>query len=168
MSDICAKIGIPDVNRVMVPKVDIKKAIFEDHYRDMIEEVKSKAKLDPIKDEDFTELQEYFNEKSIANSRMSFKIRSQMVSDIPGNFKNRYRKKGTEKEGLVCEYCQEDEIMTQIHCLSCPAWASLRQDLDLADIKDLVTYFRKMMDERDRVSREAASHDSSAGSSSNS
>ena len=91
-----------------------------------------------------------------------------MVSDIPGNFKNRYRKKGTEKEGLVCEYCQEDEIMTQIHCLSCPAWASLRQDLDLADIKDLVTYFRKMMDERDRVSRGAASHDSSAGSSSKS
>ena len=104
----------------------------------MIEEVKSKAKLDPIKDEDFTEIQEYFNEKSIANSRMSFKIRSQMVSDIPGNFKNRYRKEGTEKEGQVCEYCQEDERMTQAHCLSCPAWSSLREYLDLADIKDWV------------------------------
>ena len=97
VSDICEKIGIPDVNKVMVPKAEIKKAIFEDHYRDMIEEVKSKSKLDPIKDEDFTELQEYINEKSIANSRMSFKIRSQMVSDIPGNFKNRYRKRGTER-----------------------------------------------------------------------
>ena len=58
--------------------------------------------------------------------------------------------------------------MTQIHCLSCPAWSGLREDLDLANIKDMVIYFRKMMDERDRVSRETASHDSSAGSSSKS
>ena len=70
------------------------------------------------------ELQEYFDDKSVANSRMSFKIRSQMVPEIPGNFKNRYKRKETEREGLVCEYCQEDQIMTQMHCLSCAAWSS--------------------------------------------
>ena len=48
--------------------------------------------------------------------------------------------------------------MTQAHCLSCPAWSSLREDLDLADIKDLVIYFKRMMDERDRVYRETALH----------
>ena len=43
-----------------------------------------------------------------------------------------------------------------------PGLGKFKADLGLADIKDLVTYFRKMMDERDRVSRVAASHDSSA------
>ena len=39
------------------------------------------------KDDDFIEIQEYFRDKSVENTRMAFKVRSEMVPDIPGNFK---------------------------------------------------------------------------------
>ena len=164
-SEICEIIGISDVNEMSTTKSDIKSAIFNHHYSDMIEEIKTKSKLDAIKDNDFTEAQEYLKDKSIDNSRMAFKVRSQMLSDIPGNFKNKYRVRGTTSDGLICEYCQEEEIMTQSHCLTCTAWSGLREGLDLDNITDLVVFFRRMMKERERVSEETALHDSGSGSS---
>ena len=77
--------------------------------------------------------------------RMAFKIRSHMVPEITGNFKNRYKVKGTISEGLSCEHCKEGEIMTQSHCMSCSAWSGLREGLDLTNIKDLVIFFRKLI-----------------------
>ena len=151
VSDICETIGIEDVNIVMVSKTEVKEAIFKHHYSDMISTINTKSKLEAIKGDDFTEVQEYFNEKSVSNSRMAFKVRSLMVPEIPGNFKNRYKVKGTLSEGLTCEYCQEGEIMTQSHCMSCPAWSGLREGLDLTNIKDLVIFFQKLMDERAKV-----------------
>ena len=99
----------------------------------------------------FTEVQDYFNDKSVGNSRMAFKVKSQRVPEIPGNFKNRYKVKGTISEGLVCDHCQEGEIMTQSHCISCSAWSGLREGLDMTNIKDLVIFFRKMLEERAKV-----------------
>jgi hypothetical protein len=121
------------------------------HYEEMMKEVKNKTKLEHIKNEDFKEVQKYFSEKSVENTRMAFKIRTQMVPEIPGNFKNKYRVKGTETEGLVCSECEEGEIMTQSHCLTCSAWADIREGLDMTDIKDLVTFFRKLLVERSKV-----------------
>ena len=63
----------------------------------MVEEVGAKAKLEPTKNGDFTELQGYFDDKSVANSRMSFKIRSQMVPKIPGISKTDTRKREQKK-----------------------------------------------------------------------
>ena len=74
-----------------------------------------------------------------------------MVPEIPANFKNKYRVKGTETEGLVCTECEEGEIMTQSHCLTCSAWTDIREGLDMTDIKDLVTFFRKLLVERSKV-----------------
>ena len=151
MGEICEQIGIPDVNIVEVEKNVVKDAIYNNHYKEMIEEVKSKKKLDNIKDEDFSEIQQYFTEKSVENTRMGFMIRTQMVPKIPGNFKNKYRVKGTENEGLVCTECQEEEIMTQSHCITCSAWAELREGLDMSNIQDLVIFFRKLLVERGKV-----------------
>ena len=95
VSDICKTIGIEDVNEAAVSKSDIKEAIFNHHYSDMMTIVGSKSKLEAIKNDDFTKVQEYFDDKSVANGRMAFKVRSQMVPEIPGNFKNRYKVKGT-------------------------------------------------------------------------
>ena len=55
----------------------------------MKEEIASLSKLQLIKDDDFREKQGYFNDKSIENGRMSFKILGHMLEDIPGNFKNK-------------------------------------------------------------------------------
>ena len=82
---------------------------------------------------------------------MAFKVRTLMVPDIPGNFKNKYRVKGTVDEGLLCSECDQGEIMTQSHCTTCPAWSDLREGLDLSDINDLVIFFRKLLAERAKV-----------------
>ena len=151
VTKICDEIGIADVNNSMVAKSEIKKAIINHHYEEMTIEVKKKTKLEYIKNEDLRKVQKYFEEKSAENTRMAFKIRTQMVPEIPANFKNKYRVKGTETEGLVCTECEEGEIMTQSHCLTCSAWADIREGLDLTDIKDLVTFFRKLLVERLKV-----------------
>ena len=151
VANICRNLGIPDVNNVMMSKQDIKKAIFENHYEDMVNTIKTKSKLDEIKDDDFKEVQPYFHEKSIEKTRMIFKMRTHMVPKIPGNFKNKYRVKGKVSEGLTCTLCTQGELFTQSHCVTCPAWSDVRQGLDMTNIDDLVVFFRKLLLERAKV-----------------
>ena len=93
---------------------------------------------------------------------VAFKIRSHIVTEIPCNFKNKYKKKGNN--GLICGYCTENQEMDQSHCMRCPAWSELRKDLDLSNISDLVIFFRKLLNERERLEvervKQTASHDS--------
>ena len=155
--DICEELGIPNLNDVNLTKATIKNAIFEHHYSDMKEALrKETGKLEPIKDEDFRKVQEYFSDKSVNKCRMAFEIRSQMVRDIPGNFKNKYRNKDASDSdsGLICKYCDVVVIMTQSHCVVCPAWQELRVGLDLTDIRDLVMFFRKLLEERTKLDKE--------------
>jgi hypothetical protein len=91
VTEICQVIGIPDVNNVVVSKHDVKKAISEHHYSDMINTVGGQTKLEDIKGDDFKRTQEYLYDRSVKKARMAFKIRTHMVPDIPGNFKNKYR-----------------------------------------------------------------------------
>ena len=145
VTKICDEIGIADVNNEAVPTKVIKEAIFNHHYADMKKELEKSTKLESIKDEDFREPQSYMHEKSIENGRLAFRIRSKMVKDIPENFKNKHK---NDSQGLKCKYCSSGEILSQSHCLVCPAWKELRQGLELNNIKDLTTFFRKMMLER--------------------
>ena len=147
VAEICDKIGIPDVNTVTVDKNNIRNAIFEGHYEEMMNVVKDQRKLEDTKDDDLREVQDYFCEKSVDNVRMGFMIRTQMVPKIPGNLKKKYR----VREGLECSECQVGEIMTQSHCLTCTAWEDLREGLDMDNIKDLVIFFRKLLVERSKV-----------------
>ena len=146
VSNICSIINIPDVNEQIVSKREVQEAIFNHHYSEMKQEINKMKKLEPIKNEDFTEVQNYFLDKSIENGRMSFKIRSQMLENIPGNFKNKFR---LDKEKLKCQYCESDQVMTQSHCLECTAWKDIKKDLDLTKIEDLVKFFKKMLSKRE-------------------
>ena len=38
--------------------------------------------------------------------------------------------------------------MTHSYCLQCTAWEEQRSGLDISDIKDLVKFFRRVLDER--------------------
>ena len=78
-----------------------------------------------------------------------------MVDNIPGNFKNKYRK---EKEKLKCRHCDMDTVMTQSHCMDCPAWSTIREDLDLTKIDDLVKFFRRLLSERTKSDNEDGPH----------
>ena len=69
-----------------------------------------------------------------------------MVEKIPGNYKNMYKK---NKEGLRCSHCQE-QVMTQSHCVTCPGMEELRDGLDLDTMRDMITFFRRVMSDRSR------------------
>ena len=71
-----------------------------------------------------------------------------MVPEIPANFKEKYRRK---EESLICNYCEEGQIMSQSHCLECPAWKELREGLDLTNIRDMVKFFQGLLTERARL-----------------
>ena len=74
VTDICNQLGIPDLNDVHVSKQEIKAAINDHHYKDLKEQLgKSTGKLEKIKDDDFSDIQEYFRDKSIENTRMHSK-----------------------------------------------------------------------------------------------
>ena len=145
LSEICKAINIPDVNNEGVPKAAVKEAIFNQHYAAMTEEIAKMKKLEPVKNDDFREMQGYFKDKSIENGRMSFRIRTQMLDEIPDNFKNKFK---NDKEKLKCNHCASNQIMTQSHCMDCSAWADIRNDLDLSKIDDLVKFFRRLLAER--------------------
>ena len=56
----------------------------------------------------------------------------------------------------MCKYCNEEEIMTQSHCTVCPAWEEQRRDLVITDIKDMVKFFRRLLDEREKIDKEVS------------
>ena len=93
VTKICNNISIPDLNSNVVSKEEIKDAIWNHHYLDIKEELSKSKKLCDIKDEDFTKVQSYFDGKSVESTRMAFQVRSHMVPEIPGNFKNKYKNK---------------------------------------------------------------------------
>ena len=96
--------------------------------------------------EDFRQIQPYFKEKSVENIRFASRIRTKLVSNIPGNFKNMYK---NNKAGLKCSHCLE-EVMTQIHCISCPGMSQMRDGLELSKIEDMVIYFKRILKARDK------------------
>ena len=151
VTQICEELGIPDINDVSLTKLELKRAIFGHHYKDLKKELDKSSKLNSIKHEDFRKVQAYFGDKSVEKSRMAFRIRCHMVPDIPGNFKEKYKKKG--EEGLNCTYCEDRQVMTQSHCTVCPAWEELRRGLDLSSISDLTIFFRRLLEERTKLDR---------------
>ena len=51
--------------------------------------------------------------------------------------------------GLQCGKCLAPNTRdTQAHYLMCLAWETVRTGLDLSDIEDLVTYFRRVLEGR--------------------
>ena len=143
---ICHEIGINDINKSNVSNSQIKDAIFYSHYKEMKEELGNSSKLQDIQHEDYREIQSYFKEKSIEDTRFSFRIRTKLLINIPGNCKNMYK---NNKPGLKCSHCTE-EVMTQVHCISCPGMTQMRDGLELDKIEDMVVYFRRILKAKDR------------------
>ena len=99
------------------------------------------------KDEDFTEVQDYMRGKSVENIRVAFRIFCEMVQEIRGHYKDKYRRKGGEAAVLRPE-CPAQEMETQSHCIVCPRWEDIRSGLELTRIDDMVVFFQKLLMER--------------------
>ena len=140
---ICGIIGIPDINNQYLRKQEIKKALEISHFEDMMSKFESSKKLEDISLDNFREIQGYFNDQNLEAARMKFRIRTKMVNNIPGNFKNKYK---NIPNGLKCTLCPSQ--MTQNHCIECPEKVLFRQDLDMKDLDDLVVYFNRIFSDK--------------------
>ena len=91
VTDICREIQIPNINTHKVSKTVIQKAVENSHWEDMMSQFDQSSKLQDIKYCDFKNIQPYFKDRNIENSRIKFKIRTKMLEKVPGNFKNKYK-----------------------------------------------------------------------------
>ena len=112
------------------------------HHEDMLGQFENSRKLQDIKNDNFSTLQDYFNDKNLENSRMKFKIRTKMLEKIPGNFKNK-----NQENGLKCNLCPE-EMKKKNHCLICPERCDMRSGLDMKNLDNLVTYFEELLSDK--------------------
>ena len=107
-----------------------------------------KVNFNDLSENDFN-LKQYFKSMSIADSRLRFKVESQMVPLVKMNFQS---DKQYTKELWVCDNCLipgEIGIMdTQQHILGCSEFESLRQGRDLSKDADLVAYFKDVLHAR--------------------
>ena len=99
------------------------------------------------KEDDFTKVQEYMKWKSVDQSRTAFRIRSEMVDEVRGNFKDKWKRKGGEA-ALACQECPSGMMETQSHCDTCPKWEDIRTGLDMNKLEDMVTFFQRFLTER--------------------
>ena len=99
------------------------------------------------KDDNFTQVQEYRKWKSVDQSRIAFRIRSETVDEVRGNFKDKWKRKGGEA-ALACQECPSGLMETQSHCVTCPKWQDIRMGLDMNKIEDLVTFFQRFLTEK--------------------
>ena len=150
--EICQEIQIQDINKFNIDKKQLKTAIFEAHYQDMLSQFEHSKKLKDNKDDSFRGLPEYFHDRNLSNARMKFKIRTKMVENVPVNFKNRYR---YTKIGLNCVHCNVE--LSQNHLVICPERSNMRQGLDMSKLDDLVTYFRRYLTETKQTEKRAGS-----------
>ena len=149
VTDICEQVKIQDINYIDISAREIKLAVFEHHYEELINKISISKKMMKHKEDNFKEVQEYMKGKSVENIRVAFRIRCEMVKEIRGNYKDKFRRKGGE-EAILCPECPAQETETQSHCIVCPRWDSIRSGLELSKIEDMVVFFQKLLAERMR------------------
>ena len=103
----------------------------------------AKKKLSSILTESCN-MKEYMKGTSLSNIRELFRIRTNM-NELKGNFKGIHK-----EEGVLCVACGEQEEVNT-HVLVCEKYGDLRRDKNLAEGKDLVSYFREVMKRRDEM-----------------
>ena len=149
MSSICEEISLPDINCNDISAGHIKKAILNHHDEQIIYEISNSKKMKKHRNYDFSQPQTYMLGNVVTNCRMAFHIRCELVKDIKGNYKDKFKRLGGE-DALKCNDCLSDEIQTQSHCLVCPHWEDIRKGLELDKINGLVTFFQRLLLERSK------------------
>ena len=142
--NICEILGMTDVNQNALKKTDIAKAIKTHDGKEIVEKMMKYEKVDKIKDDDPTMPKEYLETRSIADCRMLFRLRTEMV-DLKDNMRGRYKGYNTN-----CEACQENVPESQTHVMICSAYRDIRLGKDLNDNRNLVKYYREVLLRREK------------------
>jgi hypothetical protein len=99
VTKICAVIGLTNPNESTVTKKELTVALREHDKKEIVEKFSTYKKLDKIIDDDPTVAKDYMGEKSLADARMIFRLRTEMI-DVKDNMRNRYK-----KTSVNCDAC---------------------------------------------------------------
>ena len=122
------------------------------HQKVLKEEMKTLKKLKMIRNEDSSSIQSYMKEKSLEDSRLEFKWRTNMID-------TRTTMKGKYKAGQSwCPHCRAGWVdlvkETPSHLLECEAYSSLRVGLDAELVRpDRIKFLRKAILRREELEK---------------
>ena len=152
-ADFLSRFGLYDLN--LYSKEQFKKLVKEKIYElnrckllNSIKEKKyKKVDLKSLEKETF-KTKDYFKELNVNDSRVRFKIASEMLPSIKMNFQS--DKKFTA-DCWTCDGCRDgltDKRDSQNHVIFCEAYEEFRIGKDLSKDQDLVDYFKSVIEHR--------------------
>ena len=124
----------------------LDESLTEQNKRKLLMKIKNYKKLnfERLQNEDY-KAKDYLKSLNIADARLKFALRTCMTRTIQANFKNDPIFRSNDWK---CHYCQV--LDNQDHVVRCPVYANFRKGKDLHKDKDLVDYFRKVIDIRSK------------------
>ena len=124
----------------------LKKAAIEKNENDLRESMKDLEKMDEVKHETY-ERKSYISEMSMLDARMMMRMRARMVK-CKMNFSS---ERVNVETSWKCRACCSGAIETQNHILYCEAYKPLREGKSLNSDEDVVEYFRKVFELREKL-----------------
>ena len=128
-------------------KKAVKDAVCKQNKSSLLQKIQNGyKKLDykTLREEKF-ETKEYLKSLNLPDARMKFALRSKTTKTVQMNYKG---EKKYIKNGWKCQDCEIPD--TQDHIVRCPCYQQLRVGKDLTSDKDLVEYFRKVIQIREK------------------
>ena len=146
--ELMIKYNLPDVKnhtKFQWKKI-VEKTIRLHNKNILLMKIKNYKKLDyfEMEKEEF-KTKPYLTALNLADSRLKFALRTKMARTVQANFKGNPMYKSNEWK---CHDCKV--LDTQEHIVRCPVYTSLRNGKDLESDKDLVDYFRKVIEIRNK------------------
>ena len=134
-------------NNKMQWKRIVSKKVADQNRVSLLEIIKNKyKKLEyEVLSEENCEMKEYFKSLNLPDARLQFALRSKMTKSVQMNFKGEPK---YIRNGWKCQDCDIPD--TQDHILRCPCYQQLRVGKILDSDKDLVQYFRKVIQIREK------------------
>ena len=138
VGEIGDSIGVQNINSIS--NQSLKMALRHHDKGEIMEKmIKDYKKLDKVKCDDPTVAKEYMEKKSIADCRMIFRMRTEMIN-LKENMKNKY------KGALVnCDACNMGVPESQTHVMTCKGYEQLRARKDMDNMGDIVAFFREVL-----------------------
>ena len=142
--------GVSNILTENLPKMKwkkiVKKKVKEMCEKEMKNIMKDKTKVKKMAEESF-EVKDYIKSKSVEDARTLFRVRSGMT-DIKMIYLN---KDEYIRSMWRCDSCKTGAIESQSHVLHCPAYRKLREGKDLNNDKDVIEYFRNVLNIRSKL-----------------
>ena len=125
----------------------VKKKVVDQNRADILDNVKSNyKKLDhEVLREENCDQKEYLTTLNLPDARLKFALRAKMTKCVQMNYKGEPK---YIKNGWKCQDCDVPD--TQDHIIRCPCYKELRVGKNLSSDKDLVEYFRRVIQIRDK------------------